>query len=149
MTRGRPSGERQIAALPLWEQGAASPAACSENRQRPKSSDKSNPGNSRWTSFTATTCNGPEAKKHREGKLEFKNLFKGTPGTPESYRLVLTRNDGRYQSPRHHHNFDQVRLPRRQCNIVPKVDIEAGDAGYFPRAPVTVRRTTAIPSGCR
>ena len=72
-------------------------------------------------------------ERHREGKLAFKNIFKGTPGTPENYRLVLTRNDGRYQSPRHHHNFDQVRFCLEgKLNIAPGVDIEAGDAGYFP-----------------
>jgi hypothetical protein len=72
-------------------------------------------------------------EKHREGRLSFKNLFKGVPGTPENYRLVLTRNNGPYKSPRHHHNFDQVRFCLEgKLNIAPGVDIEAGDAGYFP-----------------
>ena len=72
-------------------------------------------------------------EKHREGRLSFKNIFKGTPGTPENYRLVLTRNNGPYRSPRHHHNFDQVRFCLEgKLNIAPGVDIEAGDAGYFP-----------------
>jgi hypothetical protein len=72
-------------------------------------------------------------EKHREGRLSFKTLFKGTPDTPENYRLVLTRNNGPYKSPRHHHNFDQVRFCLEgQLNIAPRVDIAAGDAGYFP-----------------
>jgi hypothetical protein len=72
-------------------------------------------------------------EKHREGRLSFKNIFKGTPGTLENYRLVLTRNNGLYRSPRHHHNFDQVRFCLEgKLNIAPGVDIAAGDAGYFP-----------------
>jgi hypothetical protein len=72
-------------------------------------------------------------EKHREGRLSFKNLFKGTPGTPENYRLVLSSNNGPYRSPRHHHNFDQVRFCLEgKLNIAPGVDILAGDGGYFP-----------------
>src|SRR5262245_7028607 len=71
-------------------------------------------------------------EKHREGRLSFKNIFKGVPGTPENYRLVLTRNNGPYKSPRHHHNFDQVRFCLEgKLNIAPGVEIEAGDAGYL------------------
>jgi len=72
-------------------------------------------------------------EKHREWRLSFKNLFKGTPGTPENYRLVLSSNNGPYRSPRHHHNFDQVRFCLEgKLNIAPGVDIQAGDGGYFP-----------------
>jgi hypothetical protein len=72
-------------------------------------------------------------EKHREGRLSFKNIFKGTPGAPENYRLVLSRNNGPYRSPRHHHNFDQVRFCLEgKLNIAPGVDIEAGEVGYFP-----------------
>lgn len=72
-------------------------------------------------------------EKHRSGGLIFKNLFKGTPGTPENFRLVMSRHEGRYTSPRHRHNFDQVRFCLAgSLNVAPRVDIAEGEVGYFP-----------------
>ena len=84
-------------------------------------------------------------EKHREGQLAFKNLFNGMPSTPENYRLVLSSNNGPCRSPRHHHNFDQVRFCLDgKLNITPGVDILAGDAGYFPEGAYYDRPLAAL-----
>ena len=72
-------------------------------------------------------------EKHRSGGLIFRNLFKGTPGTPENFRLVISRHEGVYTSPRHRHNFDQVRFCLTgSLNVAPRVDLAEGEVGYFP-----------------
>lgn len=45
---------------------------------------------------------------HRGGGLSFKDLARGTEGTPENFYLSLARQLDFY-SPVHHHNFDQFR----------------------------------------
>ena len=72
-------------------------------------------------------------ERHREGSLAFKNLFHGEEGDPNNFRLVLSRNSGEYKSPRHRHNFDQVRYcVRGAASIAPGKSLEEGDVGYFP-----------------
>lgn len=72
-------------------------------------------------------------ERHREGSLAFKNLFRGEEGDPNNFRLVLSRNSGEYKSPRHRHNFDQVRYcVRGAASIAPGKSLEEGDVGYFP-----------------
>ena len=72
-------------------------------------------------------------ERHREGGLAFKNLFHGTDGDPNNFRLVLSRNGGEYQSPHHRHNFDQLRFcVSGPANIAPGKTLEEGDIGYFP-----------------
>jgi quercetin dioxygenase-like cupin family protein len=70
---------------------------------------------------------------HREGHIAFKRLFDGTPGTPENYTFALVRILGGYHTPRHRHNYDQVRF----C-LTGSIDygqgraVKAGQVGYFP-----------------
>lgn len=70
---------------------------------------------------------------HREGHIAFKRLFEGTPGTAENYTFTLVRIVGGYHTPRHRHNYDQVRW----C-LSGSIDygqgraVKAGQVGYFP-----------------
>lgn len=72
-------------------------------------------------------------ERHREGSLAFRNLFRGDEGDPNNFRLVLSRNGGEYRSPRHRHNFDQIRYcVKGSANIAPGKTLNEGDIGYFP-----------------
>lgn len=70
---------------------------------------------------------------HREGHIAFKRLFDGEPGTPGNYSFTLVRIEGGYYTPRHRHNYDQVRW----C-LSGSIDygggraVRAGQVGYFP-----------------
>jgi hypothetical protein len=70
---------------------------------------------------------------HRNGGLEFKTILTGAEGTPENYWLTLARGDGHFFSPRHRHNFDQIRMCMAgRTRIDPKKFMEPGEIGYFP-----------------
>lgn len=70
---------------------------------------------------------------HRETTIEFKRLLQGEPDAPENFELSLVRMRGRYTTPAHHHNFEQVRLA-----LVGGMGYGAGriqpegTVGYFP-----------------
>ena len=51
-----------------------------------------------------------EVSGHRSGGIDFKRLLQGTPGTPDNFELSIVRTAGDYFTPRHRHNFDQVRF---------------------------------------
>ena len=70
---------------------------------------------------------------HRNGGLEFKTILTGVEGTPENYWLTLAKGDGHFFSPRHRHNFDQIRMCMAgRTSIDPKKFMEPGEIGYFP-----------------
>ena len=56
-----------------------------------------------------TTPWGP-ARNVRGGRIVFKELLRGAEKTPTNFSLVLADTDVTFKSPRHRHNFDQVRL---------------------------------------
>jgi hypothetical protein len=70
---------------------------------------------------------------HRNGGLEFKTILTGVEGAPENYWLTLAKGDGHFFSPRHRHNFDQIRMCMAgRTSIDPKKFMEPGEIGYFP-----------------
>lgn len=70
---------------------------------------------------------------HRNGGLEFKTILTGVEDTPENYWLTLAKGDGHFFSPRHRHNFDQIRMCiAGRTSIDPKKFMEPGEIGYFP-----------------
>lgn len=74
-----------------------------------------------------------EVSGHRSGGIDFKRLLQGTPGTPDNFELSIVRTAGDYFTPRHRHNFDQVRLCLEGAmNYAPGKDLKAGTVGYFP-----------------
>jgi hypothetical protein len=69
----------------------------------------------------------------RGGKLTFKELLAGTDGTLTNFSLVLADTDISFKSPRHRHNFDQIRITLQgSTNYGPRQNIEVGDIAYFP-----------------
>lgn len=61
-------------------------------------------------------------------------LLTGTDGTRDNYRLSFTRQTGPFYSPRHAHNFDQIRmvLGGGPMNYGPGCWIQPGEVAYFP-----------------
>ncbi len=47
---------------------------------------------------------------HREGSFRYKDLGQGTAGRAENFYLRMVWTEGDFFSPRHMHNFDQVRV---------------------------------------
>ena len=70
---------------------------------------------------------------HRSGGIDFKRLLQGAHGTPDNFELSIVRTAGDYFTPRHRHNFDQVRFCiEGAMNYAPGKDLKAGAVGYFP-----------------
>ncbi len=71
--------------------------------------------------------------RHRTGTLAFKRLAWGVENTPENYLLVLAKTDGDYHTPRHRHNFDQIRFSLEgKMSVAPRSFLTAGEIAYFP-----------------
>jgi hypothetical protein len=72
----------------------------------------------------------------REGKLDQKHLLFGEDGSPNNYDLNMgLTGGGGWRTPRHRHNFDQIRyviqgrLPYTDNDV-----LEEGWVGYFPES---------------
>lgn len=75
---------------------------------------------------------GP-ARTVRGGRIVFKELLRGAEKTPTNFSLVLADTDVTFKSPRHRHNFDQIRITLEgSTNFGPRHNIEVGDVAYFP-----------------
>ena len=61
-------------------------------------------------------------------------LLTGEEGAPDNYRLNFSRQTGPFFSPRHKHNFDQIRivLGGGPMNYGPRQWIQPGEIAYFP-----------------
>lgn len=74
-----------------------------------------------------------EVSGHRSGNIEFKRLLMGREGAPDNFELALTRTHGEYTTPRHRHNYDQVRFAMSgKLNYAPGKELRPGEVGYFP-----------------
>ena len=70
---------------------------------------------------------------HRSGGIDFKRLIQGEDGAPDNFEFSFVRTAGDYYTPRHRHNFDQVRFCiEGSMNYAPGKDLKAGTVGYFP-----------------
>ncbi|WP_197922420.1 hypothetical protein [Aurantiacibacter sediminis] len=67
---------------------------------------------------------------HRDGDYAVKSLFEGEPG-PDNYWFVLFRVSGKYDTPRHAHNFEQVRIMLEGAFDFGDQVQEEGTVGYF------------------
>lgn len=84
-----------------------------------------NAGNVRWQRDGGNIRGG--------AGLILKRLLTGQPGTPENYLLNMARSDGDYATPRHRHNFDQIRVALDgDMRIGPRQVVRQGQIGYFP-----------------
>lgn len=72
----------------------------------------------------------------REGNLDVKVLLKGKEGSLDNYRLSFETAEESWTTPRHRHNFDQVRLPIKGVveygKALPTLPI--GVVAYFPES---------------
>lgn len=69
----------------------------------------------------------------RGGGKDFSTVLTGDPGEPDNYRMVVVRQDGSVYTPRHKHNFDQLRMCfSGKVNYGPDQWILPGQIAYFP-----------------
>lgn len=69
----------------------------------------------------------------RGGKIEFQTLLEGNENTPDNYHVLLANTDISFKSPRHRHNFEQIRYSLVEpTNIGKGRNLDIGDIGYFP-----------------
>jgi hypothetical protein len=70
---------------------------------------------------------------HRGDGIDFRRLLAGDNGAKDNHHLSLWRENGRFFSPRHRHNFDQVRICLEgEVSVTPDQTIRPGGIGYFP-----------------
>jgi hypothetical protein len=74
-------------------------------------------------------------ENHRVGTFRFKNLGEGRPGRRDNFYLRWVLSTGDFFSPRHFHNFDQVRLQVRGTYAFGEDGtMHPGTIGYFPES---------------
>lgn len=70
---------------------------------------------------------------HRDGDIQFKKLLSGTPGAPDNFEFALVRQRGRYETPRHRHNYEQFRFVLEgEYAYAGRRRMRTGTIGYFP-----------------
>jgi hypothetical protein len=82
--------------------------------------------------------NGP-----RQGRFEFRRLLEGTVGSPDNFLFRITNLDSGFYSPRHCHNFDQIRfILNGQTDFSKDGKLKTGMIGYFPEGTAYGPQTT-------
>jgi hypothetical protein len=83
--------------------------------------------------------NGP-----RQGRFEFRRLLEGTVGSPDNFLFRITQLGGDFFSPRHCHNFDQIRfILKGETDFSKDGKLKAGMIGYFPEGTAYGPQTTS------
>src|SRR4029079_11186554 len=83
---------------------------------------------------------GP-ARSVRGGRIVFKELLRGAAETPTNFSLVLADTDTTFKSPRHRHNFNQIRITLEgSTNFGPRHNIECVAAPYSPGGTAYARK---------
>lgn len=73
--------------------------------------------------------------QYRGGTFHSRTLMEGEPGTIGNFSLVLGRNEGDFFSPRHRHNFEQIRYAfEGTLDFAKTGKLSEGMVGYFPEA---------------
>ncbi|HXQ54054.1 MAG TPA: hypothetical protein VN802_23370 [Stellaceae bacterium] len=71
--------------------------------------------------------------EHRGGMFHFRRLMEGEPGTIDNFQLSMGRMGGDFYSPRHRHNFEQVRFQLEgELDFARDGKMKTGMVGYFP-----------------
>ncbi len=71
--------------------------------------------------------------QYRGGTFYARTLMEGEPGTPGNFQLGLGRNEGDFFSPRHRHNFEQIRYAfEGELDFDKTGKLTEGMLGYFP-----------------
>jgi len=84
----------------------------------------------------AATSVGGSVGSMRDGKLDQKFLLQGDDDSPNNYLLnVGLTGEGGWGTPRHRHNFDQIRyVLKGQYPAAPHKIMGEGDVAYFPES---------------
>jgi hypothetical protein len=83
--------------------------------------------------------NGP-----RQGRFEFRRLLEGTVGSPDNFLFRITTLDSGFFSPRHCHNFDQIRfILQGESDFSKDGKLKTGMIGYFPEGTAYGPQSTA------
>jgi len=81
---------------------------------------------------------------HRQGSFRYKDLGQGTPGELGNFYLRLVWTEGDFFSPRHMHNFDQVRVQiKGRFSFDKDGTMHPGGIGYFPEGTAYGPQTSA------
>ncbi len=71
--------------------------------------------------------------EHRGGTFHFRMLMEGEPGTKGNFQFTLGQMGGDFFSPRHRHNFEQVRFQiNDELDFGRDGKLKTGMIGYFP-----------------
>jgi hypothetical protein len=71
--------------------------------------------------------------EHRGGTFHFRRLLDGAPGRIDNFHLTFGKMGGDFYSPRHRHNFEQVRFQLKGALDYDRDGkLTAGMVGYFP-----------------
>jgi hypothetical protein len=74
-----------------------------------------------------------ERQHARAGRFRAQALLAGEEGTPENFFLQLSQTYSDFASPRHRHNFDQVRVQLKgDADFARDGVMHPGTIGYFP-----------------
>lgn len=87
--------------------------------------------------ITRTTADGFSSNfaSHRGGAVPRQRLASGEPGTRDNFAWHLSTGNGERYSPRHRHNFDQIRFCLKgDMNMGKRPALKEGSIGYFPES---------------
>jgi hypothetical protein len=71
--------------------------------------------------------------EYRGGTFHFRNLMEGEEGSVDNFRLGMGRSSADFYSPRHRHNFEQIRFVfDGELSFGRDGKMTAGMVGYFP-----------------
>ena len=84
----------------------------------------------------AATSQTGQVGSMREGKLVQKFLLEGEDNSPNNYLLnVGLTGSGGWGTPRHRHNFDQIRyVLKGKYPVSPHKEMKEGSVAYFPES---------------
>jgi hypothetical protein len=72
-------------------------------------------------------------RKTVRSTIDYRSLLTGTPGAIDNFKLILGTTHGDYTTPRHRHNFDQIRLQvGGSFDYDGLGEMTEGMVGYFP-----------------
>ena len=85
----------------------------------------------------------------REGRFIEKTFLQGPAGAPDNFKFYMVQQLGDFYSPRHKHNFEQVRLQLEGTTSYDKDGImKPGVLGYFPEGtpygPTTIKSEESL-----
>lgn len=84
---------------------------------------------------------------HRQGMFRHRKLMVGEPGTPGNFGLELVRTTDDFFSPRHKHNFDQIRYQvEGEFDFDRNGKMKPGIIGYFPEGTPYGPQTSSVSS---